>query len=147
MLAEALLLGAVGVPIGLLAGVAGTAGAFSSSQEAFAAMLGSGSAGLAVRGCRALAAAAALSIATLLVSAWVPSARRPRLSRRRHPPNAGRAPLEARRTVGTIARARRRAREVGIAGRLFGIPGFVAHRNLSRSATRGPPWWHRSRSA
>lgn len=81
VLAEALLLGAVGVPIGLLAGVAGTAGAFSSSQEAFAAMLGSGSAGLAVHvDAGALAAAAALSIATLLVSAWVPSARAARVS-------------------------------------------------------------------
>ena len=69
------------MPIGLLAGVAGTAGAFSSSQEAFAAMLGSGSAGLAVHvDAGALAAAAALSIATLLVSAWVPSARAARVS-------------------------------------------------------------------
>ena len=27
--------------------------------------------------------------------------------------------------------------KLGLAGRLFGIPGFVAHRNLSRSTARG----------
>lgn len=139
VLAEALLLGAVGVPIGLLAGVAGTAGAFSSSQEAFAAMLGSGSAGLAVHvDAGALAAAAALSIATLLVSAWVPSARAARVSA-----------VDAIRQTQDVRLSKRAERsepshapdvgrvKLGIAGRLFGIPGFVAHRNLSRSATRG----------
>ena len=102
-------------------------------------MLGSGSAGLAVHvDAGALAAAAALSIATLLVSAWVPSARAARVSA-----------VDAIRQTQDVRLSKRAERsapshapdvgrvKLGIAGRLFGIPGFVAHRNLSRSATRG----------
>ena len=139
VLAEALLLGAVGVPLGLLAGVAGTAAAFAVSQEAFVAMLGSSSTGLAVHvDPGALAAAAALAIATLLASAWVPSARAARVSA-----------VDAIRQTQDVHLSRRAERKassqasgdarvkLGIAGRLFGIPGFVAHRNLSRSTARG----------
>lgn len=61
VLFEALLIGAVGVPLGLAVGVAGTAGVFAASQGAFAALLGEGFTGLAVRAdAGALAAAAAL---------------------------------------------------------------------------------------
>ena len=80
VLAEALLLGAVGVPIGLLAGVAGV-DAIRQTQD-------------------------------------VRLSKRAERSAPSHAPDVGRVKL-------------------GIAGRLFGIPGFVAHRNLSRSATRG----------
>ena len=140
VLAEALLLGALGVPLGLLAGVAGTASVFAASQEAFAAMLGSGATGLPVHvDAGALAAAAALSFATLLVSAWVPAARAARVSAVdairqtrdvRLSKRAERAAASRRRAGGAAVRP-------GAAGRIFGVPGFVAHRNLSRAASRG----------
>ena len=142
VLVEALLLGAVGVPLGLLAGVAGTAGAFAVSQEAFAAMLGSGATGLAVQvDAGALAAAAALSFATLLVSAWVPSARAARVSAVDAIRQAQDVRLTKRAERAAAARSSSGAGassvKPGLAGRLFGVPGFVAHRNLSRAASRG----------
>ena len=140
VLFEALLIGAVGVPLGLAVGVAGTAGVFAVSQGAFAALLGEGFTGLAVRAdAGALAAAAALSFATLAISAWAPSARAARVSA-----------VEAIRQTQDVRLSRRGAREasskrrdagpsvrIGLAGRLFGASGFVAHRNLSRAAARG----------
>ena len=141
VLVEALLLGAVGVPAGLLVGVAGTAGVFAVSQEAFAAMLGE-SGGLSVHlSAPILAAAAALSFVTLLVSAWVPAARAARVSA-----------VDAIRQTQDVRLSKRATRKaasdgrgsggpcavkLGLAGRLCGIPGFVAHRNLSRAASRG----------
>lgn len=140
VLTEALLLGLLGVPLGLFAGVAGTAGVFAASQEAFAAMLGAGATGLRVHvDAGALAVAAGLSFATLLVSAWVPSARAARVSAVdairqtqdvRLSKRAERAASSKRRAEGAPVR-------LGLAGRLFGVPGFVAHRNLSRAAARG----------
>lgn len=140
VLTEALLLGLLGVPLGLFAGVAGTAGVFAASQEAFAAMLGAGATGLRVHvDAGALAVAAGLSFATLLVSAWVPSARAARVSAVdairqtqdvRLSKRAERAASSKRRAGGAPVR-------LGLAGRLFGVPGFVAHRNLSRAAARG----------
>lgn len=140
VLTEALLLGLLGVPLGLFAGVAGTEGVFAASQEAFAAMLGAGATGLRVHvDAGALAVAAGLSFATLLVSAWVPSARAARVSAVdairqtqdvRLSKRAERAASSKRRAEGVPVR-------LGLAGRLFGVPGFVAHRNLSRAAARG----------
>lgn len=140
VLSEALLLGAVGVPLGLLAGVAGTAGVFAVSQEAFAAMLGSDATGIPVHvDAGALAVAAGLSFATLLVSAWVPSARAARVSA----VDAIRQTQDVRlsKRAERVAASKRQAGGApvrpGAAGRIFGVAGFVAHRNLSRAASRG----------
>lgn len=136
VLAEALVLGAVGVPLGLVLGVAGTVGAFALSQEAFTSLVGTGG-GVPVHvDAAVLAAAAALSLATLVASAWVPALR------------AARVPavdaIRQTQDVRLSKRARRKAAapagtqvRMGAAGKLFGVPGFVAHRNLSRSASRG----------
>lgn len=148
VLAEALILGSAGVPIGLVLGVAGTAGVFAVSQEAFSSLFGA-AAGLPVHvDAAALAAAAALSIATLVVSAWVPAARASRvpavdairqsqdvrLSRRAaRSARAAARPTAPRKGASTGARFIER----GLAGKIFGVPGFVAHRTLSRSASHG----------
>ena len=136
VLAEALVLGLVGVPLGLVLGVAGTAGAFAVSQEAFASFV-SGIEGVPVRvDPLVLAAAAALSLATLVASAWAPALRASRVSA-----------VDAIRQTQDVRLSKRAARrasagegtsvKLGWHGRLFGLPGFVAHRNLSRSASRG----------
>lgn len=140
VLTEALLLGLLGVPLGLFAGVAGTAGVFAASQEAFAAMLGAGATGLRVHAdAGALAVAAGLSFATLLVSAWVPSARAARVSAvdAIRQTQDVRLSKRAERTASSKRRADGAPVRLGLAGRLFGVPGFVAHRNLSRAAARG----------
>ncbi|OUO91427.1 ABC transporter permease [Gordonibacter sp. An230] len=134
--AEALVLGLVGVPLGLVLGVAGTAGAFAASSEAFASLV-SGVEGVPVHvDPLVLASAAALSLATLVASAWVPALRASRVSA-----------VDAIRQTQDVRLSRRAARrgaagagaavKLGWRGKLFGVPGFVAHRNLSRSASRG----------
>ncbi len=136
VLAEALVLDLVGVPLGLVLGVAGTAGAFAVSQEAFASFV-SGIEGVPVRvDPLVLAAAAALSLATLVASVWAPALRASRVSA-----------VDAIRQTQDVRLSKRAARrasaregtsvKLGWHGRLFGLPGFVAHRNLSRSASRG----------
>lgn len=135
---EALVLGIVGVPLGLALGVAGTAGAFAVSQEAFVSIVGSGS-GVPVQvDPLMLAAAAALSFATLAVSAWVPALRASRVSA----VDAIRQTQDVRLSKHAIRSSAAGASsgnlvKLGFAGRIFGMPGFVAHRNLSRSASRG----------
>lgn len=136
VIAEALVLGLVGVPLGLVLGLGGTAGAFALSQEAFTSLVGTGS-GVPVHvDAAVLAAAAALSLATLVASAWVPALRAARVSA-----------VDAIRQTQDVRLSKRAGRKagagagtqvrMGAAGKLFGVPGFVAHRNLSRSAARG----------
>lgn len=136
VIAEALVLGLAGVPLGLVLGVAGAAGAFAVSQEAFASLVGAES-GVPVQvDAIVLAAAAALSLVTLVASAWVPALRASRVSA-----------VDAIRQTQDVRLSKRAGRKagagagtqvrMGAAGKLFGVPGFVAHRNLSRSASRG----------
>lgn len=144
VLFEALFLGLIGIPIGVLAGIGGVAAVFSVTQDAFSAMLGS-SGGIAVAVEPAVVVAGAvLSVAVLLVSAWVPAWRAGRVS-------AVDAIRQAQ-DVKVSKRAERRARAAakkaekcggsgagapGIAARLFGTPAFIAHRNLARASARG----------
>lgn len=145
VLVEALLLGLVGIPLGVALGTAGTAGVFSLTQDAFAAMLG-GEKGLALTlDPMVLVGVALLSLATLLVSAWVPARRAGKVSA-----------IDAVRQTQDVRmskRAARRARaagegavksegsssllKAGLAGKLFSVSGFMAHRNLARSSARG----------
>lgn len=137
VLVEALVLGVVGVPLGLVLGVAGTAGVFAVTQEAFAALFDN-AAGLSVQvDPLVLAVAAVLSLATLLASAWVPSARAARVSAVDAIRQTQDVHLSKRAERAAAAGTEGTSVKLGLAGRLFGIPGFVAHRNLSRSTARG----------
>ena len=133
---EAFVLGLVGVPLGLVLGVAGTAGAFALSQEALASLVGTEH-GVPVQvDMLVLAIAAALSLVTLVASAWVPALRASRVSA----VDAIRQTQDVRlskRAQRKAAAAGGTAVKLGWSGKIFGVPGFVAHRNLSRSASRG----------
>lgn len=144
VLTEALLIGAIGVPAGLALGLIGCFTVFGLLGEGITAVTG-GSAAAVVVSPGALAIAAALGLVTLLLSAWLPARRASRVSavdaiRQTQDVRLSRAAKRAQR------RAERRgarggesalARPLGIAGRLFGIPGFIAHRNLTRSSSKG----------
>ena len=155
VLTEALVLGTVGIPLGLALGLAGCYAVFGFTGEGLAAMLGAAEAGAAVNvrvvvSAPALALSALLALVTLLASAWIPALRAGRvsavdairqaqdvrLSRR-----GRRAVLRAARRAQRAGRAKPLAekdvRLHGIAARLFGVPGFVAHRNLTRSTSKG----------
>ena len=126
VLVEALLLGAVGIPAGLALGIAGTAATLAGMSEEFVSLLEtSGAVGLTLDW-RVLLVAVLLSLVTLLVSAFVPAVKASRASA-----------VDAMRQSNTI-RIRKYRGHVGgrIAQALFGIPGLVAHRNLTRSGSR-----------
>lgn len=145
VLMEALMLGAVGIPCGLVLGIAGTAAVLNLTGAGFGALLSTGEGlSLAVEPLPLLAAAA-LSLAALLVSAWIPALRAGRvsavdairqvqdvrLSRR-----ARRRAAKASAGAGAKAPFSRRA-DGGLWGIVAGVPGIIAHRNLSRAAARG----------
>ena len=141
VLVEALVIGAAGVPTGLALGLAGCYVVFGLVGEGLAALAGGGAAATVVVSPGALLVAALLGLVTLLVSAWVPAIRASRVSavdaiRQTQDVHLGR---RARRTGRRDARREGAgaARSLGLAGRLFGVPGFVAHRNLSRSSSKG----------
>lgn len=148
VLTEALVLAVIGIPIGLLLGLAGCFAVFHFTGAGLASMFDIDTYGLAVRvviSPVALAISALLALVTVLVSAWIPALRASYVSaidaiRQTQDIRLGR---RARRE---LARAARRTRKTGaaasrgaggLAGTLFGTPGFIAHRNLSRSTSKG----------
>ncbi len=145
VLVEALLLSAVGIPLGLALGLIGCFAVFQLTGTGLAAMFDVESYGVAVGvtvSPAALAISAALALITVLVSAWIPALRASRVSA----VDAIRQTQDirlTRRARRSIARRGRGAggavdpRPRGLASRLFGIPGFIAHRNLSRSTSKG----------
>lgn len=135
VLAEALSIGAVGIPAGLVLGLVGCHVVFGLTGEGMA-VLSRGAEVRVVASPVAIAASAALGLVTLLVSAWLPAVR------------ASRVPaVDALRQVRDVRldrRTRRRmARGAGIRGRrppeagVFGVPGLIARRNLSRASSKG----------
>lgn len=142
VLTEALIIGAIGIPAGLALGLAGCYVVFGILGEGIAMMAGGADAHVVVSPV-ALGIAALLGLVTLIVSAWIPAIRASRVSA-----------VDAIRQVQDVRlsrrarRAQRRAarrsgsedalskRSLGLAGRLFGIPGFIAHKNLTRASSK-----------
>lgn len=135
---EAAALGAVGIPCGLLLGVAGSAVVLGAISGQLTSLLfgGEGAQFRLVVSAPALAAAAVLAAVVVLLSAWVPSRRAAAVSA-----------VDALRNVSDVRltpRQLRRVRAAGdeplkprgleLGGRLLGVPGTLAQ----RCATRGP---------
>lgn len=146
VLVEALMLGAVGIPCGILLGIGGTAAVLQLTGVGFSALLGVDE-GLALAVEPAsLAISAALSLVTLLVSAWIPALRAGRVSAvdairqvqdvrlsRRAQRKAARG---ARTSAASSAPFSKRS-DGGLWGLVANVPGIIAHRNLSRQSARG----------
>ncbi len=126
VLAEALILGAAGIPAGLALGIVGTAITLSVMSEEFSSMLMTTTKVTLTLDWRVLLVAVALSLVTLLVSALIPAVKAGRTSA-----------VDAMRQAGTV-RIRTHRGHIGgrVAQTLFGIPALVAHRNLTRSGSR-----------
>ncbi|OUO60772.1 ABC transporter permease [Olsenella sp. An270] len=139
VLVEALVIGGVGIPVGLALGLLGCFVVFGLVGDGITALFGTDQARVVVSPV-ALGISAALALLTLLVSAWVPALRASRVSA----VDAIRQTQDVRLSR-RAARAQRRANRngdstrisLGIAGRLFGIPGLIAHKNLTRSSSKG----------
>ena len=140
---EAALLGVVGIPLGLVIGIAGTAAVFALTSEGWGIMLGEGVSIRLVIAPADLAVAAGLTALTLLLSAFVPALRASRVSA----VDAIRQTQDVRpnRRLRRVFRRRRGAmddlsadgtRPRGLAARIGGMPAFLARRTLAVSASK-----------
>ena len=150
--AEAAMLAGVGIPAGLLLGLAGTWAVFQFAGEGLAALVdqklyAQSAITSIVVSPSVLAASAAIALATVLVSAAVPALRASRVS--------AVDALRQSRDVKLSRRDRRRQRKLArAAGRgaaaavraplldrlrlhMGGVPAFMAHRNLTRATSKG----------
>ncbi len=143
VLVEAAVVGAAGIPLGVLLGMAGAAVAFAVTGTGWARMVGTASAvTLSVRPwCVGLTVL--LAVLALLVSAMVPAVRAGRVSA----VDAIRQAADVRpsRRLRRVFRRRRSAlddlspdlrRPRGLAARLGGVPAFLARRTLLVSASK-----------
>lgn len=137
---EALLLAAIGIPAGILLGLAGTWVVFQLSSEGIGALIDadlfyeSGFSSLHVSP-TVIGICVVLSLITVLVSAAIPAIRASRVS-------AVDAIRQSRDVK--LTRRERRVATNGRAGlfdrfylRLGGVSGWIAHRNLTRSSSKG----------
>ncbi|MDO4436610.1 MAG: ABC transporter permease [Coriobacteriaceae bacterium] len=155
--AEALMLAVIGIPAGLLLGLAGTFVVFNIAGEGIGLLIDAevfevlGLTSIVVNP-SALAVCALLALATVLISAAVPAwrasrvsaigairqARDVRLSRRER-----RAAKRAERRAGAHARTVAPPRPARVQAldnlrlRTLGVPGLMAHRNLTRASSKG----------
>lgn len=136
VLLEAASIGGIAIPVGLIAGTLGTMIVLSETKDAFSSAMGIDG-GLEVTLEPAIfISASCLTAIVLLASAWIPSVRASRIST-----------IEAIRQSKDVKMSKRAARKIrgskagsiadGMQGMLFGTPGAIARRNLSRSTSRG----------
>ena len=148
VLVEALMLGVVGIPVGMLAGVGGTAAVLRLTGAGFSALLGMGEGLPLTVDPSSLLVSAVLSLAALLASAWIPALRAGRVSA----VDAIRQTQDVKLSKRAQRKASRAARAAedgappapfgkrsggGLWGAVAGVPGVLAHRNLSRQSARG----------
>lgn len=127
---EALVLCAVGIPVGILAGCVGIGITLWCLRDQFG-FLGAAAVGEYAVEMRlvitpvGLIIAAVIGIVTALVSAWIPAKRAMKLS-----------PIDAIRQSADIKLSRRDVRSSPFAGRLFGFEGMMAAKNFARNRKR-----------
>lgn len=124
---EAMVLCAVGIPLGMLAGCAGIGITLWCLRDSFGFLLGNGenvSMYLVITPL-GLLAAAVICLITALVSAWIPAKRAMRLS-----------PIDALRQTDDIKLTRRDVRTWGLTKKLFGFEGMIASKNFARNRKR-----------
>lgn len=147
VLVEALMLGAIGIPCGILLGVGGTAAVLQLTGSGFSMLLGVDEGPALAIEPASLAISAALSLVTLLVSAWIPALRAGRVSAVdairqvqdvRLSKRAQRKAARETRTLAAMSAAPFSRRfDGGLWGLVANVPGVIAYRNLSRQSARG----------
>ncbi|MCF6413628.1 ABC transporter permease [Collinsella tanakaei] len=145
VLTEALLLSAVGIPIGLVLGLVGCLAVFQLTGSGLAAMFDVDAYGIQVSvtvSPAVLGISAGVALATVLVSAWIPALRASRVSavdaiRQTRDIHLTRRARRALARAGKSTADGGTVRLRGLSARLFGIPGFIAHRNLTRATSKG----------
>ena len=136
---EGLFVACIGVPLGVVVGLAGCAVTFAILAPSLASLAGGNVPfTVAVRG-EVLGLAALLTVVTVLVSAWIPAKRASRINT-----------IDALRYQGGSRASRKGARDAarntqpdrlwsrrGAAGRIFGVGGVIARINRKRGTAKG----------
>lgn len=127
VLYEALVLSAVGVPVGMLVGCVGIGVTLWCLRDAFSAFVGSVPEVQMrlVLNPAALAIAAAAAVVTTLISAWIPALRAMRIS-----------PIEAIRQTSDVKISPKEVRISPLTRRLFGFEGVMAAKSFKRNRKR-----------
>lgn len=138
VLTEGLLLGCIGIPVGLLLGIIGCEIVFSINAKGLLSIVGGtfsqNTTIPVVISLPVLALTALASLATILISAWIPAMRASKVS--------AIEAIQQNRTYRISRKALRRAakphktKHQSPVEKLFGTPGYIAHRNLTRGASR-----------
>lgn len=121
---EGVVIGAIGVPLGVVAGIAGigiTMAAIQPLLDSFLSLPGSVKLTLVVPPL-AVVATIILSAATIFVSAWIPAKRASRIT-----------PIDAIRMTKEVKLTRRAVKTSGLTRSLFGFEAEIALKNLKRS--------------
>lgn len=140
VLLEALLVAVVGIPLGLLLGIGGCWVTFAFLGPAISDLAGAMSVPFELWvDMRMVALSAALTLVTVLISAWIPAARASRMN-----------VIDAIRTMGSTQISKRGAKRAakaaspehlwkdgGLGARLFGVGGKLAQKNRTRSKVKG----------
>lgn len=140
VLLEGLIIALIGIPLGLIIGLLGCAVTFAVLGPAIADIAGGGIVPFELDlDVGALAIAAALTLVTVLISAWVPSKRASRVNiidalrqnSSSRVSERGKRQAEKSNSPDALARLR------GLSGRLFGIGGTLARVNRKRGTSKG----------
>ncbi|MCI8376094.1 MAG: ABC transporter permease [Lachnospiraceae bacterium] len=122
VLREALLVSAVGIPLGIVSGIAGSGITLHFTGSSFFYLYDSIEPMHLHVSWSAVAIAAITALITVLISAFIPSWRAARVS-----------PMEAIRQAGDIKVPKRVARKGRLSYRFFGLEGMIAGKHFSRS--------------
>lgn len=124
VLTEAVMVSAIGVPLGLLAGIGGISLTFYLLRDKFALIM-NGTEGLTIHMSATLwsvVVAAGAGFVTVLISAWIPTRKALKLN-----------PIEAIRQNTDIVVRPQKIRTSRLTGRLFGLEGTLASKNYKRN--------------
>ncbi len=125
---EALILGAIGIPLGLLLGFAGVFVTTRCIRGLVSSMLGGSFGAVTMRviiSWRGVLGAVLLAAVTIFVSAWVPARRAAKIT-----------PVEAIRQNRDIKLTARQVKTGKLTGKIFGFEGELALKNLKRNKKR-----------
>lgn len=125
---EAFYVSIVGIPLGILAGMAGIGVTLHLIGGKFASLMAGGESGLTmylVVSPAAIAIAAAVAFVTVLISAWIPSRRAMRVPA-----------MEAIRQTGDVKLTKRQVHISPLTYKLFGLEGMLAQKHYKRSRRR-----------
>lgn len=122
---EAGIVSLIGIPLGIIVGIAGIGTTLTLISDKFDTFTGQASGAVKMKLCVSLIAvviACIVALVTVLISSWIPSKRATKISA-----------VEAIRQSNDIKTEKRAVKTPKIIGKIFGLPGLLAHKYYKRS--------------